>query len=103
MKLRVNEKVASRNFIYYVLQTQLIKRQFELITKGVAQKKISLQRFKSIEMPLPPLEEQNCIVDELESKLTICDKVEETIKLSLQQAETLRQSILKKAFEGKLV
>jgi type I restriction enzyme, S subunit len=103
LKLRVNEKVASRNFIYYVLQTQLIKRQFELITKGVAQKKISLQRFKSIEMPLPPLEEQQLIVDELESKLTICDNVEETIKLSLQQAETLRQSILKKAFEGKLV
>jgi type I restriction enzyme S subunit len=103
LKLRVNEKVASRNFIYYVLQTQLIKRQFELITKGVAQKKISLQRFKSIEMPLPPLEEQQLIVDELESKLTICDNVEETIKQSLQQAETLRQSILKKAFEGKLV
>lgn len=47
--------------------------------------------------------EQQLIVDELESKLTICDKLEETISHSLQQAETLRQSILKKAFEGKLV
>ena len=54
-------------------------------------------------IPLPSLEEQQLIVDELESKLTICDNVEETIKLSLQQAETLRQSILKKTFEGKLV
>ena len=36
-------------------------------------------------------------------QLTVCDKIEETISQSLQQAETLRQSILKKAFEGKLV
>jgi hypothetical protein len=48
-------------------------------------------------------EEQQHIVSELESKFTICDKIEETIRQSLQQAETLRQSILKKAFEGKLV
>ena len=52
---------------------------------------------------LPPSEEQHLIVSELESKLTICDKIEETISKSLQQAETLRQSILKKAFEGRLV
>jgi hypothetical protein len=32
-----------------------------------------------------------------------CDKIEETISQSLQQAETLRQSILKKAFSGELV
>jgi type I restriction enzyme S subunit len=38
-----------------------------------------------------------------ESKLSICDKLEETISQSLQQAETLRQSILKRAFEGKLL
>lgn len=33
----------------------------------------------------------------------MCDKIEESIIVSLQQAEALRQSILKKAFEGKLV
>jgi len=49
------------------------------------------------------MKEQQLIVSELESKLTVCDKIEETISQSLQQAETLRQSILKKAFEGKLV
>lgn len=56
-------------------------------------------------MPLPlcDISEQQRIVDELESKLTVCDKIEETISKNLQQAETLRQSILKKAFEGKLV
>jgi hypothetical protein len=42
-------------------------------------------------------------VQEIESRLSVCDKLEETIAASLRQAEALRQSILKKAFEGKLV
>jgi type I restriction enzyme S subunit len=51
----------------------------------------------------PPLEEQQSIIKEIESRLSVCDKIEESIKQSLAQAEALRQSILKKAFEGKLV
>jgi type I restriction enzyme, S subunit len=45
---------------------------------------------------------QKQIVQEIESRLSVCDKIEETITNSLKQAEALRQSILKKAFEGKL-
>lgn len=47
--------------------------------------------------------EQRQIVQEIESRLSVCDKLEESIKESLLKAEALRQSILKKAFEGKLV
>jgi type I restriction enzyme S subunit len=47
--------------------------------------------------------EQHRIVSEIESRLSVCDKIEESIATALQQAEALRQSILKKAFEGKLV
>ena len=43
------------------------------------------------------------IVAEIESRLSVCDKIEESIAQSLQQAEVLRQSILRKAFEGRLV
>jgi len=49
------------------------------------------------------LKHQNLIVQEIESRLSVCDKIEESIEQGLQQAEALRQSILKKAFEGKLV
>jgi len=49
------------------------------------------------------LSEQVLIVSEIESRLSVCDKLEESINQSLMQAEALRQSILKKAFEGKLV
>ena len=50
-----------------------------------------------------PLKNNNAIVAEIESRLSVCDKIEESIEHSLKQSEALRQSILKKAFEGKLV
>ena len=40
---------------------------------------------------------------EIESRLSVCDNMEESIQISLKKAEALRQSILKKAFEGKLI
>lgn len=49
------------------------------------------------------IEEQNKIVQEIESRLSVANKMEESISQSLQQAEALRQSILKKAFEGRLI
>jgi type I restriction enzyme S subunit len=59
---------------------------------------------RELQIPIPSTaKEQDLIVQELESKLTICDNISATITQSLAQAETLRQSILKKAFEGKLV
>ena len=76
-----------------------IKRKILSATLG----KLALNRIGTIEVPLPSIAEQAIIVDELESKLTVCDKVEETISQSLLQVETLRQSILMKAFEGKLI
>ncbi len=48
-------------------------------------------------------EERFMIVLEIESCLCVYDKIEETITNSLKQAEALRQSILKKAFKGKLI
>ena len=57
----------------------------------------------SIPIPLCSIEEQRKIVEEIETRLSVCDKIEETITNNLTQAEALRQSILKRAFEGKLV
>lgn len=70
---------------------------------GIAIKKIILRKIKESLIVLPPVEEQQQIVQEIESPLSVCDKIEETITNSLKQAEALRQGILKKAFEGKLV
>jgi type I restriction enzyme S subunit len=46
---------------------------------------------------VPSIEEQQQIVQEIESRLSVCDKVEESIVESLEKSKALRQSILKKA------
>jgi len=57
----------------------------------------------NLPIQLIPLREQHQIVQEIESRLSVCDKVEQTITESLETAKALRQSILKKAFEGRLL
>jgi type I restriction enzyme S subunit len=71
--------------------------------QGTTVKTIYMPELKEMTIQLPPLKEQNSIVQEIESRLSVCDKIEESIEQGLQQAEALRQSILNKAFEGKLV
>ena len=53
-------------------------------------------------IPLASIGQQHKIVEEIEAKLSVCDSIEKTVDTALQQAEALRQSILKKAFEGEL-
>lgn len=79
------------------------KSKLDELAPATAQKNINVEILEKVKIPLPSLEEQLKIIDELESKLTLCDKIEETINNCLQQSESLRQSILKQAFEGKLV
>lgn len=72
-------------------------------SSGGVQPNLNLGIIKKLEFPFAPIEEQNLIVQAIESRLSVADKMEESITQSLQQAEALRQSILKKAFEGKLI
>lgn len=53
----------------------------------------------ALTLPLPSLQEQASVVEEIESRLSVCDSIEETVDTALQQAEAMRQSILKQAFE----
>jgi type I restriction enzyme S subunit len=64
---------------------------------------INSGELQSLQIPLCSLSEQRQIVREIESRLSVCDEVERSIFQSLEKAAALRQSILKKAFEGKLL
>ena len=69
----------------------------------VARANLSLTDVSEFAVPLPPLSEQQAIVSEVEPRLSVADEVGKTITVELKRAEQLRQSILKKAFSGKLV
>ena len=95
-------KEVKLNYMYHFLT--LNKRKLIESAVGGAQPNISQTILKDLEVSYPvSIEIQELIVSEIESRLSVCDKIEESIEQGLQQAEALRQSILKKAFEGKLV
>ena len=101
--VKPNHDLVLSKYVYLFTLSPKITEEIRKYTVETTQANVGIASIKSFVFPFPPLSEQQLIVDELESKLTVCDKIEETISQSLQQAETLKQSILKKAFEGKLV
>jgi type I restriction enzyme S subunit len=99
-----NEATLSSAYLKYWLESPEFRNALERrYLKGTTQRFIPLEHLRALPIPFSALAEQHQIVQEIETRLSVCDKLEETITASLQQAEALRQSILKKAFEGKLV
>ena len=94
-----DKNIVDRKFLYNLI----LNLNLNKYSSSTAQPVISQGKIYPIEISLPGKEEQHQIVQEIESRLSECDNMEATIATSLQQAEALRQSILKKAFEGKLL
>lgn len=70
---------------------------------GTTMKNLNEKIAKHIPVPKVTRAEQVNVMREVDRKLSVCDKIEQIVNESLQKAESLRQSILKQAFEGKLV
>jgi type I restriction enzyme S subunit len=101
--LRPKEKVISE-WIYFGLSLEDFRNEAKShMTGTVGQKRVPKSFLESYVIPVPTKPIQEEIVNEIESRLSVCDKVEKTVEQNLSKIECLRQSILKKAFEGKLV
>ena len=99
--ITTDENLLDIKFVNYYIQK--LKKQIDSEASATAQKNINVEFLNDVDIPFPPIKQQQLIVQEIESRLSVCDKIEELITNSLQQSEALRQSILKKAFEGELV
>ena len=102
IKLRLTHLIALKSFFVNAINSQLVAKQIAPITRGVAQKKISLDRFRDIALPLPPLAEQHQIVAEVEARTTAIDHLEAELDRQIARAVRLRQSVLSDAFAGRL-
>jgi len=90
-------------YVYWFLAGNESDIRHSCSKDGTTVESIDSNSLKAYLVPVCSLEEQHQIVRQIESRLSVCDKVEESIKESLQKAQALRRSILKKAFEGKLL
>jgi len=104
VRFRCQKSLYNKFLAYFLLADFNLEKMMDKSKATAGQFNLTLEICRNIEIPtLFSIEEQHLIVSEIESRLSVCDKIEETIEQSLKQSEALRQSILKKAFEGKLV
>jgi type I restriction enzyme S subunit len=96
-------KIMNEKFVFYYSLSPYIKKEIKRYVKETTQANIGIASIESFVFPLCSELEQTQIVQEIESRLSVCDQLEATLTENLDKAEALRQSILKRAFEGKLV
>ena len=96
----VSQTPCSPKYVYYFLQMNYDNTR--RVGSGNNQKALNKERVRAIRFPFTSFDEQQKIVEEIESRLSVCDSIEQTVDTALAQAEAMRQSILKKAFEGEL-
>lgn len=104
IRARVVDKVSAR-YIEVVLQSEPTRSYFKRSAQGISgtMPKISQSTVRNLSVPLPPLAEQRRIVAEVERRLSVVVALEREVEAALTRAARLRQSILKRAFEGRLV
>lgn len=70
--------------------------------RGAAQGHLNVSAYANLPIGVPDLQEQEKLVKQISDRLSVCDSIEKTVDTALAQADAMRQSILKQAFEGKI-
>ncbi|MFA6053235.1 MAG: restriction endonuclease subunit S [Methylobacter sp.] len=96
-------KFLSGEYLLSATQNPIFKKVADKVAVGTGVKHLRVGDVERLVFPLCSVSEQNEIANQLDALISETDQLDQTIVTSLQQAEALRQSILKKAFSGQLV
>jgi type I restriction enzyme S subunit len=103
IKMSVNPDLASPLYLMHYLNSMVARRFSSGAAFGTTRLRLTIPLFRGMPVPVPPMEEQGQIVSEIERRLSIVDEIEAQIDANEKRAARLRQGILKRAFEGRLV
>lgn len=87
-------------FMAWYLRSEWGQKDLLKNKRGAGKLGLGLDDIRDSRVPMVSDEEAAAVLDVIESRLSVCDSIEEAVDTALQQAEAMRQSILKKAFEG---
>ena len=104
MRLRISDpETLLPKFLLLFLQSHQARIYIENKAKSTSGvHNINSTEISDLQMPLYDPDTQYAIIEAIESRLSVCDSIEHTVDLALQQAEAMRQSVLKQAFDGRL-
>ena len=95
-----NDNLVLKEYIRFFIEASKLK--LWAYAPATAQKNINLSTLENLIVPYCGIEEQQYIVQKIEEIDSVCNKLEQTIDIALAQADAMRQSILKQAFEEKI-
>ena len=102
-RMMLMRATVSNRYLMHILNCPRILSLVAKLTGGSASPHLNVGDVKAFPIPFPPREEQLAIVQEIERRLSVIDEVEAQVDTNLKRAARLRQGILKRAFEGRLV
>ncbi len=97
--LGLSNETLDFHYYYWLSKT----KELRCINQGAAQPNLNTDIIKEQLIPNLNKFEQKEIVEEIEKRFAIADEVEKVVEDNIEKAKQLKQSILKKAFEGNLV
>lgn len=100
--LRFDEELISSRYIYYYLTSSYGEANIQKYVRGVTTKSIDKKSIRSINVNLPPYEEQVEIVKKVAIAFTHADQIEKSVAIAKARVDNLTQSILHQAFTGEL-
>ena len=103
VKISFDKRLINPLFFKHYLDSNSVRELFSIVSHGGTMKILNLRILKELPIPLPPLIEQMEVLKEVDLLFSIMNHLEIILKSSLLQCTKLRESILKTAFEGKLV
>lgn len=103
MRVSLDNSIIRSDYFIALFQSKgIVLDQIKELCKGSTRDFLNQTILKQIVFPVPSIEKQSEIVSIIEARMSVCDSIEQTVNTALQQAEAMRQSILKDAFEGRL-
>lgn len=87
-------------FMAWYLKSEHGQKDLLKNKRGGGKLGLGLDDIRDTPVPVVDDEKANKIIELIDRRLSICDSIEQTVNAALQQAEALRQSVLKQAFEG---
>lgn len=99
--IRFNNQMQGEFYAWY-LRSEYGQQDLLRNKRGGGKLGLGLDDIRDSRVPVVSNETAESILSIIECRLSVCDSIEHTVDLALQQAEAMRQSILKDAFEGKL-
>lgn len=96
-------ELASTPFVMHALRGPDAQARLVGASHEVARKTLNMEDLRAASVALPPIREQHRITTEVDRRLSVFDALDATLDTNLARCARLRQSILKRAFEGRLV